>query len=141
MNKTISIVKSTTQVGSTVELFLKTVSSTYNKDLRISKIVVQMYVTISKGAINWHDSTSGSYIKISEVGQGGKNGWLVNSKGEDLSGSSQTLYFDGSTGYLDKKAKKGKKNNATQAYDLSSDRFKEIEKRMRAQIDKNEQKN
>lgn len=39
---------------------------------------------------------------------------------------------------LDKKAKKGKKNNATQAYDLSSDRFKEIEKRMRAQIDKNE---
>ena len=88
-----------------VKLLLKTSATTFNKEDRITKIVVKMQVQVSKYKIGvWHDygtGTNRSYIKISEYGQGGANGWLVNSKGEDLSGSSQVVYFDGTMPQID----------------------------------------
>ena len=101
----ISTTKAETTPKQQVNLLLKTSTTTFDKEKRITKIVVKMQVKVSKYKIGaWHDYGSGnnkSYIKISEYGQGGENGWFVNSAGTDLSGSSQVVYFDGTMPQID----------------------------------------
>ena len=96
------IATSTTKAETTpkqqVNLLLKTSTTTFDKEKRITKIVVKMQVKVSKYKIGaWHDYGSGnnkSYIKISEYCQGGENGWFVNSAGTDLSVPERQNYID-----------------------------------------------